>query len=489
MHYRSARDQLAALRAGTVTSQVLVEAAIARITRLDGQLNAVVISDFDRARQAAIAADAVRARGGDGALLGLPVTVKEAFNVTGLPTTWGLPGTQHLSVTEDAVLVARLRSAGAVILGKTNVSTLLADWQADNPVYGTTNNPWDRARTPGGSSGGGAAALAAGFVALEFGSDLGGSLRIPASFCGVFSHRPSYGIVPMRGFAPPGAPTLVPNPPVDQAVVGPMARSAADLQLALDVIAGPDDADAVGYEVHLPPPRRRTLSDFRVLIIDETPLMPTAASVRSAFAEIGDRLVNAGCKVAWQSSLLPDLTASGRSFIELLMAYFAADMPEGDYNALAQQVAGIPRDTRDLQALSQRALAMSHRDWIIADRERFTLAHQWRQLFAQWDVVLCPAVSVTAGLHDQTPFETRSISIDGQDVPYGMLPGWAGWPTPSGQPVTTMPIGQDAVGLPIGMQIIGPRLEDRTTIAFAGLVEEAFGGFVVPPDYADERAP
>ena len=484
MHYRSATEQLAALRFGTITARELVEAAIARITELDGPLNAVVIRDFDRARQAAIAADEQRARGGDGALLGLPVTVKEAFNVAGLPTTWGLPGTQHLPVTEDAVLVARLKSAGAIILGKTNVSTLLADWQADNPVYGATNNPWDHARTPGGSSGGGAAALAAGFVPLEFSSDLGGSLRIPASFCGVFSHRPSHGLVPMRGFCPPGAPALVPNPPVDQAVVGPMARNAADLQLALDVIAGPDDADAVAYGLHLPPSRHSALGDFRVLVIDETPLVPTAASVRSALAEISDKLVAAGCKVARQSPLLPDLTASGRSFIELLMAYFAADMPEGDHGAVAQQVAGIPRDTRDLQALGQRALALSHRDWIIADRERFALAHQWRQLFAQWDVVLCPAVSVTAGLHDVTPFETRRLSIDGQDAPYGMLPFWAGWATPTGQPVTTMPIGHDAAGLPIGMQIIGPRLEDATTIAFAGLVEEAFGGFVIPPGYA-----
>jgi amidase len=483
MPYRTASELLAALRAQKVSSVELVEAAIARIQSLDEKLNAVVVHDFDRARKAAKDADAARARGEDRPLLGLPLTVKEGFNISGLPTTWGLPGTRDIPVTEDAVLIARLKAAGAVILGKTNVPVMLSDWQTDNPVYGVTNNPWDVSRTPGGSSGGGAAALAAGLVPLEFGSDMAGSLRIPASFCGVFAHRPSHGLVPMRGFVPPGTPAQSVAAPVDLAVVGPMARSAEDLMLALDVTAGPDDAHAVAYRLHLPSPRHRSLKNFRVLALDEDPLAPTDAQVRKAHVELYGHLEAAGCAVARRSPLLPDLQASARNFVELLMAFSGADMPEKDYSEAVTAAKMLGSETGDIESAGKRAIAMSHRDWIHADRRRFELAHRWRQVFAEWDVVLCPAAPCVAFPHDQRPFDQRTVTIDGHPMPYNLLPMWAAWSTPTGQPVTVMPIGRDSEGLPIGMQIIGPFLEDRTTIAFAALLEKAFGGFVAPPDY------
>lgn len=219
MALETAVEQLQALRQREVSSCELVERAIERIESSGRVVNAVVVRDFERAREVARSADEQLAAGADKPLLGLPLTVKEAFDVAGLPTTWGLPGPQTPAAT-DAVLVERLKAAGAIILGKTNVATMLADWQTNNPVYGVTSNPWDRTRTPGGSSGGGAAAVAAGMVPLDFGSDLAGSLRIPAAFCGVLAHRPSFGLIPMRGFAPPMTPRTRVTQQLDQATVG-----------------------------------------------------------------------------------------------------------------------------------------------------------------------------------------------------------------------------------------------------------------------------
>ncbi|MFF3814747.1 amidase family protein [Streptomyces bacillaris] len=225
--YASAESLLSALRAGDVTSVELTDAAISRIERDDRAINAICVPDFDRARDAARAADRARARGEERPLLGIPVTVKESYDSAGLPTTWGMPEHRDHVPAEDAVQVARLRAAGAVVLGKTNVPLGLQDVQSFNEVYGATNNPWNHGRTPGGSSGGSAAALACGLGALSIGSDIAGSLRTPAHFCGVYAHKPTLGLAASRGMVPPTVPAL----PVDGdlAVVGPMARSARDL--------------------------------------------------------------------------------------------------------------------------------------------------------------------------------------------------------------------------------------------------------------------
>jgi amidase len=222
--YQTAGDLVQALASRQVSSSELVDSAIARIEVLDPKINAVVCRDFDRPRTAADAADAALARGERRPLLGIPMTVKEQFNIAGLPTTWGFPKFKGWLPDADALVVQRLKTAGAIILGKTNVPINLLDWQSYNEIYDTTNNPWDLTRTPGGSSGGAAAALAAGFVPLEFGSDIGGSLRAPAHFCGVFSHKPSLDLVPQRGAGPPQTSAIPMR--VDLAVIGPMARNA-----------------------------------------------------------------------------------------------------------------------------------------------------------------------------------------------------------------------------------------------------------------------
>lgn len=458
MDYATTLEIVAALQAGDTSAVELLDRAIERILAFDPALNAVVVRDFERARQAALAADDALACGERRALLGVPVTVKEAFDVEGLPTTWGIPGTGQPVAAEDAVLVRRLKAAGAIVIGKTNVALQLADWQSSNPVYGTTNNPWDLARTPGGSSGGSAAALAAGYVSLDFGSDLVGSLRVPAHFCGVFAHKPTHGLVPMRGSAPPGTPALSADPAVDLAVVGPMARSAADLALALDVVAGPDDAEAIAYRLALPPPRHAALADFRVLVLDEHPLVPTSKVVRMALQRLREGLQHAGCRVHTVSPLLPDLRQVASLWGQLLWAQLGADMPGAEQG-------------------------ISHRDWIHADRVRARIAHRWREFFTQFDVLLCPVSPTPAFPHDHGEMESRRLRIDDREIAYKDQSPWSSIATLTGLPATAMPIGLSEDGLPVGMQIIGPYLEDRTTIAFAGAVERSFGGFVAPPGY------
>jgi amidase len=484
MNFATTTELAAALQARKLSATELLEQSIARIEAHDAKINAVVVRDFERARRAAAAADAQLARGERRPLLGVPITVKEAFNVAGLPTTWGIAGTERVAVREDAVAVTRLKQAGAVLIGKTNVPTHLADFQTYNAIYGVTNNPWDLGRTPGGSSGGSAAALAAGFVSLELGSDLGGSLRMPAHCCGVLAHRPTHGIVPMRGFAPPGTPVLSVSADVDLAVVGPMARSAADLAAALDVLAGPDDARAVAYRLELPPPRHAHLREFRVLVLDQHPWLPTSNDVRAAIARFADNLHRAGAKVERKSALLPDLAQLTATFTQLLASFVGADMPAAEYRALQKEAARLRADDPSPASAWLRSAVLSHRDWIHADRVRVGIAHQWRQLFREFDVAICPVLPIPAFEHNHAEMETCRIEIDGQSVPYVALSQWSAVSAVGGLPSTAMPIGLSPRGLPIGVQVVGPYLEDRTTLGFAQLAEREFGGFTPPPQFA-----
>jgi amidase len=479
--YRTATELLAALAATQISSVELVDFSIARIEALDKRLNAVVVRDFERARAAAKAADAALARGERRPLLGLPMTVKESFGVVGLPTTWGNPVFKGWHPSVDALAVTRLKAAGAVVLGKTNVPISLSDWQSYNEVYGTTNNPWDLGRTPGGSSGGSAAALAAGLVPLELGSDIGGSLRAPAHYCGVFSHKPTLDLVPLRGAGPPGTPPA--SGRVDLAVAGPMARSAADLALELDVLAGPDELwEGIGYKLSLPPPRHADLKSFRVLLIDTHPLFPTAASVRAALDRLAQRLGKSGCSVARASPLLPDLAANARMHVQLLAAFFAADLPVERRRSLEEAARALPADDDSLMASRLRGTSLSHRDWLMTARLRAGQRERWRNLLTEFDVVLCPPMPTPAFPHDHNEDRrARQLEVDGRQVPYFDQVVWAGPATLLGLPATTAPIDHTDTGLPIGVQIIGGYLEDRTTIAFAGLIEREFGGFVPPP--------
>ena len=481
LDYGSIGALLNALHARKVSASEVLEHTIARIEALDGRINAVIVRDFDRARDAARAADAALARGERQPLLGIPVTLKEPFNVAGLPTTWGFPHFRDFQPAEDALVVSRLKAAGAVIIGKTNIPIGLRDFQSYNEIYGTTNNPWDLGRSPGGSSGGSGAALAAGFGPLSIGSDIGGSIRVPAHFCGVFGHKPSLGLVPLRGYSlPPASP--VPGQG-DLAVVGPMARSASDLALALDVIAGPDEMrDGIGYRLALPAPRHDDLRNFRILVIDTHPLMPTGEAVRSAIGRLAERLARSGARVARSSAALPDLAESARLYMKLLNA---ARSPRLTPTALAEAqglATALAPDDRSLQTERARGWAMIHREWLATDAARLQLQQKWHQLFREFDAVIYPAAAVPAFPHDHSePFDARQLDIDGKLHPYADACFiWADPATTCGLPATAVPIERAPTGLPIGVQIIGPYLEDRTTIALAGLIEREFGGFVPP---------
>ena len=481
--YRSAAELAVSVQAREVSAVELTEAFIARIEALDGEVNAVPVRDFGRAREAARAADTALARGEREPLLGVPVTVKESYNVSGLPTTWGFSAFKDYIAQEDALAVKKLKAAGAIVLGKTNVPVALGDWQSYNAIHGVTSNPWDRSRSPGGSSGGSSAALAAGFGPLSLGSDIGGSLRVPAHFCGVCAHKPTFNLVPARGHTPPGLPDL----PVvrDLAVVGPMARSVDDLVLALDIVAGPDAAaDGQAYRLSLPPARAGELKNFRVLVVTEHPLLPTSAAVGAALERLSKDLFAAGADVKRKTPLLPDLGASAKIYVKLLCAVLSSGMPDNQYLEMRSAAESIPAADTSLVAEFLRGSLLSHRDWVRADFARQGLRQQWRALFRDFDVVLCPVSATPAFPHDHRERQAdRTLDVDGKDFPYLHQLVWADPATTCGLPATVVPIGI-ADGLPIGVQIIGPEYEDRTPLAFARLIERAFGGFSSPPGYA-----
>jgi amidase len=482
--FPSTTSLLAGLRSSRISATEALQQAIGRIEAGDGDINAVVVRDFERARADAAAADAALARGDRRPLLGVPMTVKESFNVAGLPTTWGVADAPAGKPLHDAVAVARLKASGAVIIGKTNISTHLGDWQSVNAVYGRTRNPWDRARTPGGSSGGAAAALAAGFVSLELGSDLFGSLRVPAHCCGVFAHRASHGLIPARGHAPPGTPELSVAVDNQLGAVGPLARCAGDLMLALEVLAGPDDAQATAYRLALPAARHARLKDFRVLVLQNHPLLPLSGEVGAAVDRFANDLRGVGATVADASPLLPDLTHLAETFNWLLMALLGAGFPDAAYAGWKERAARLAAEDNSPGAARARALVSSHRDWFRTQRARAAIAHQWRELFREWDAVVCPVLPTTAFPHDDADMDQRVIDVDGKRIPYGLQAAWAGPASLSGLPVTAMPIGLGSSGLPVGVQVIGPHLEDRTTLALAQMAEQAFGGFQVPPGFS-----
>jgi amidase len=483
--FKTAVELSAALAAKKVSAVELAQDAIGRIERHDARINAICVRDFERGLAAARAADAALARGEKKPLLGIPLTVKESYNVAGLPTTWGIPQQKDFVPGEDALSVTRVKDAGAVLLGKTNVPLGLGDWQSYNDIYGVTNNPFDLGRTPGGSSGGSAAALAAGYGALSLGSDIGGSLRAPAFHCGVFAHKPTFALVPSRGHTPPPFPPL----PLDRdlAVIGPMARGAADLSLLLDIMAGPDPLEAgVAYKLSLPSPRHSELKSFRVLVVDTDPTMPTDAAIRGTIDTLAKNLAKAGVKVERNSPLLPDFANSSRLYMRMLMSFLAASFPPDVYAGAQHAAAMLPPSDRSLGSERLRGMVLSHRDWVMDDGARARLKAQWRKLFETFDAVICPIMPTPAYPHDHSPEqESRRIKVDGKDYVYPDQLSWPGIATLPGLPSTAIPTGFSPDGLPVGVQIVGPWLEDRTPLKLAELIEREFGGFVPPKMFDD----
>ena len=451
------------LAAGTISAVDLTETAIAAIESGDGAINSVVVRDFDRARAAAIEADNRLASGERLPLLGVPVTIKESFDVEGLPTSWGLEGFRGAIAAEDAVTVARLRAAGAIILGKTNVSEGLAGWNATNPVYGRTDNPVAPGHTPGGSSSGAAAAIAAGFSPLDIGSDLGGSIRGPAHFCGILGHNSTAGLLPLRGHVLAGRQARL-----DMSAPGPMATSARDLALGLSIMAGPDLDDATGYHLVLPAARHNTVADFRVLLLPEHPLVPTETSVRQAVEAFGSDLARRGAAVRSARGIIPGPAESTEVYMALLGGALGLGQSPEAAAAGRAKVAALDPGDQSISAMRLRAAVISHADWLIANEARVKLRWAWRELFKSYDVVVCPPTSVPALSHADAA-ATR-ITVDGQAIDAGDPVAWASLATAAGLPATVMPVGETSDGRPLGVQIIGPYLEDYTPVRLAELM-------------------
>ena len=458
----------------------LLEIHLERVGRYNQALNAIVVLDAERAMDRARRADEALADGDIwGALHGVPMTVKEAFDIAGLPTTWGAPALRGNVAGVNAAAVDGLLSAGAIVFGKTNVPLMISDWQTFNEIYGTTNNPWDLGRGPGGSSGGSAAALAAGLAALEIGSDIGASIRNPAHYCGVYGHKPSFGVVPQAGHAIPGA-----RVPIDILVCGPLARSAGDLAAAMEAIAGPEPEDRAAWRLALPPPRRTALRDFRVAVMPEDPNCRVDAAVLDRIQAAADAVAKAGATVDDRARPEIDTSRAHALYLQLLRGATGALAGPEAFADMKAQTQGLRPDDDSYRARVLRGATQDHRAWFAAHESRQQLRSPWARFFEDWDVLLCPVAASAAFPHDQARERPdRTIMVNGREENYNDQLFWAGLPSLVYLPATAAPAGLTPSGLPVGVQIVGPYLQDRTTIEFARLLADEIGGFVPPPGY------
>ncbi|WP_310539878.1 amidase family protein [Phenylobacterium sp.] len=470
---QDATSQLAALQSKRISAEELLKLALGRHEQLHKHINAVVNADLAHALERARSIDDTRVKDGQlGPLAGLPMTLKDTLDVQGMPASAGLDRFRH-RVCEDADAVSGARRAGAVIWGKTNVPVMAGDWQSYNDLYGATSNPWDLERTSGGSSGGAAAALAASITPLEIGSDIGGSLRVPASFCGVFSHKPTWGLVSQIGHVPPhpGA-----HAERDLNVIGPMARSVRDLRLLLSLIAnGPVAARAPAAD----------LTKTRIGVWIEADDFPLDGEVRTVLEAFVTQVAQAGAEIEIISSPVPtdQLMAA---YQVLLGSIIGSDMPEAQRKQMAA-MRGVSKlavtlGADERSALAQvRAYTATHAEWLEANEVRCRLRDGLKTVFSKYDVILAPVSPVVAFPHNHKAFNGRRLSLsDGQTIPYGAMLNWIGLATACYLPVTTVPAGHTASGLPVGAQLIGPQGGDAKTLAVAQAIDENIRGFVAP---------
>ncbi len=477
-----ATAQLQALSAGRIGAAELLEITRRRYEAVNGPVNAVVVTDIERAGERARAIDDRRAKGDPlGPLAGLPMTIKDTFDVEGMPASSGREDFRR-GRRPDAVVVSHARFAGAVVWGKTNTPVMAGDFQTYNGLYGVTNNPWDLRRTCGGSSGGAAVALATKMTALEIGSDIGGSLRTPASFCGVYSHKPTWGVVSQIGHVPPRPGALAER---DLNVVGPMARSARDLRLLLSVL----EAGTLAARTQAPP----ELKALRVGLWLNQPEFALDPQVQAVLEALGEALRREGAEVTAISSPV-EVGALMTAYRTLLAGVLAQDMPTAQLAAMQRirGAAGLALKLGagpDSWAALARDYTVSHLDWMAADEARARAGAQIRGVFNRFDVILAPINPVPPFPHDHRPFQRRTLTLsDGTKAPYLAMLRWIALATACGLPATAIPAGQTPSGLPVGAQLIGPRGADSRTIAIAEAIEERLGGFISPPSQPEAHA-
>ena len=478
--FKTAAELAAMIRAKEVGSEELLDGYLRRVAEFNPKLNAIIVLDAERARERARAADAALAKGAVwGPLHGVPMTIKESYDVAGLPSTWGNPPLKDNVPGEDALAVRRLKAAGVVLFGKTNVPLNLADFQSYNDIYGVTNNPWDVERTPGGSSGGSAAALAAGLTGFESGSDIGGSIRNPAHFCGVFGHKPTWGLLPPRGHALPGVKSQT-----DLSVIGPLGRGAADLELGVHAMAGPDEIMGEGYTLNLREPTRGRLGDCRVACWTSHDLAPVTQEVQGRVRAVADAITGAGGQVDFDATPAEfDAGAAFDTYQTLLQAVMMSRQPDDVYKALQEDARALAPDDLSAQAQTLRRQVATYRDYAAANEARTHLRWQWREFFGRYDALIAPIMATPAFRHDHRPFGKRTLMVDDAERPYFEQVFWAGLAILSYLPATVIPTGPGVGGLPIGVQIIGPEFGDLKTIGLAKLLEAEGFGYTPPPGY------
>ena len=478
--FLSAVELAAKIRAREISSVELLYHFATRIDRYNPEINAVIFEWRERALDEARAADKKLGSGDTlGPLHGVPMTVKESFPVTGTPNTWGDPKERDNIASADALAIQRLRQTGAIVFGKTNVPLRLADMQSYNELYGTSNNPFDLSLTPGGSSGGGAASLAAGFTGLEMGSDIGGSIRTPCHFCGVFGHKPTYNLVPLLGHA------LDPQirAPADISVIGPMARSAQDLAVTLQTLAGPSGIMARGFQLALPTLDGRSLKNLRVATWSDDSTCPVTTETAQRVEDVAQACADAGADV---QAVRPDFDSMHHqsTYDYLLQAEMASRRSAEEFENTMRYLESLdPAEAHPRTLASLRAQVGSHRTWKshVEDRER--IRWKWHEFFQDYDVLLAPITPTPAFKHDHRSFGERTLKVDDLEIRYGDQVFWAGIASLGYLPATAIPTGLNAQGLPIGVQIIGPEYADLITIGVASELESIGFSFTPPAHY------
>ena len=458
----------------------LLEFYLQRVDEYNPGLNAIIWQMRDEALEVARTADERLASNDSlGPLHGVPMTIKESYDVAGTPSTWGIPDLKDNIPTEDALSVKRLKDAGVVLFGKTNVPLRLADFQSYNDIYGTTNNPWDTSRVPGGSSGGSAAALAAGLTGIDSGSDIGGSIRNPSHFCGIFGHKPTWNLLPPRGHATPGILS-----PSDLSVIGPMARSAEDLEIAVSVMAGPDEIQSRGLKLQLQtltkPP-----SQWKVAVWQNEEIATVDRVIEAQVVSVADTLASLGATV--EHDARPDFSSEDvhTTYQCLLNATMSCRLPDKDYQALVDRI----EDGSDAGVMESRASRVRRsqvarfKDWTSFNEDRTHLRWKWHNFFEQYDIVIAPIMATTAFPHNHRPMWERTIMVNGSDQNYFRQVFWAGLAVNAYLPSTVIPTGPVEDGLPVGVQIIGPEYGDMITIEVAKVLEREGYDFKPPPNY------
>ena len=463
-----------------ISAVELLELHLQRYRQHNPIINAVIFTQIDHAYEQAQAADKALALGKKtGPLHGVPMTIKDSYDWVGSPSTWGIPEMADNYPEVNAVAVQRLLEAGAIIYGKSNIPLKLSDCQSFNDIYGTTNNPWDPTRTPGGSSGGAAAALATGMASLEIGSDIGGSIRNPAHFCGVYGHKPTMGIVPLQGHLLPGGTAYK-----DISVGGPLARSAGDLKLALDILAGPTGDLEKAWQFQLPPSRKSKLSDFKVGVLMESPVCAQDEQLTEQLLDTVAALEKAGVQTDYTADPGFDWHRYWEVYLLLLRATTSASYSDEEFEFHRQSAATRKSDDTRYRAYLDRGITIRHRDWWALHDEREQMRLRWRAYFEDYDLLLCPTAASAAFIHDHLGERPdRTIDINGQQELVVDQLFWGGLSGMVYLPSTVAPAGLTRAGLPCGLQLIAPYLEDNTAIHFAQLMKDVVGGFQSPPGY------